>query len=176
MFISTFEDYQFYTNRVTYWDNVYGFRMSCMKKWCENEPLVDSINSRSINSSPAAILDINLKTVKVEELNFVSCFSLKMYRDDLITGMVVWFDCFFTDCHMQEKLSTSPWSKTTHWKQTLFYLDDSVSLRKNQKVSGHIAIRKNTVNPRELDIKLYITNYDENKNENVEQTKFFTMH
>lgn len=176
MFVSTIEDYQFYADKITYWDNVYGFRMSCMKDMCDKEPIVDFIDSRSVNSNQAPILDINLKTVKVEELDFASSFNLHCNRDDMVSGVVSWFECFFSDCHVMERLDTSPHTKGTHWKQTLFYLDESVNVRKNQKISGHIAVRKNKKNPRELDVKLNVTTFDKSRKQHVGATKFYRMH
>jgi protein arginine N-methyltransferase 1 len=44
--------------------------------------------------------------------------------------------------------------KETHWKQTVFYLNDVLKVNKDDTVTGSIAVKKCPTNPRELDIKL----------------------
>jgi type I protein arginine methyltransferase len=47
-----------------------------------------------------------------------------------------------------------PYQKETHWKQTVLYLNDVIKVSKGDTLRGSIAVKKSTVNPRELDIKL----------------------
>lgn len=61
-----------------------------------------------------------------KEVNFSSHYELTMMRHDKIHGLVSWFDCIFEDAkqpHKRVVLSTSPFKKTTHWKQTTFFMD-----------------------------------------------------
>jgi len=51
-------------------------------------------------------------------------------------------------------LSTSPFKKATHWKQTVLYLEHDLKVKKGDVLSGSIAVRKSTTNFRELDIKV----------------------
>lgn len=44
------------------------------------------------------------------------------------------------------RLSTSPYSKDTHWKQTIFYFKDSIPVYKGDKLEGSIAVKKNPTN------------------------------
>jgi protein arginine N-methyltransferase 1 len=90
--------------------------MSCIKSWALREPLVDHVDSKTINSNACPILDVDLKTVKVGELDFSHQYKLKIHRDDYIHGFVGWFDVSFSSCHMPIKLSTSPFGTSTHWK------------------------------------------------------------
>lgn len=46
--------------------------MKCIQKWVMKEPLVECCPSRNINGDCAAILDIDLKKVKVEDLDFTA--------------------------------------------------------------------------------------------------------
>lgn len=64
--------------------------MTCIKKWALKEPLVDSVESRAINSQSCAILDVNLKTAKVEDLDFSSHFELNITRDDSVHAILGW--------------------------------------------------------------------------------------
>lgn len=42
----------------------------------------------------------------------------------------------------------------THWKQTVFYMDQVLDLRKGDQIKGLIASRPNAHNPREVDIEI----------------------
>lgn len=85
-------------------DDVYGVDMTCLKKWALREPLVDTVDSKSVNSSAVAILDIDIKTVKVEDLNFSHEYQLRIHRDDYVHALVGWlhmlyinrFDVYFS--------------------------------------------------------------------------------
>jgi protein arginine N-methyltransferase 1 len=93
--------------------------MSCIKKWALKEPLVDHTEGKCVNSNAPAILDIDIKTVKVEDLNFSVAYELKIMRDDYVHALVGWyiihiielrrFDVFFSKAHIPIKLSTSPY-------------------------------------------------------------------
>jgi len=176
MFIAGIEDEQWLRDKHSFWDNVYGFRMSCAQKANKNEPLVDTLNKEAINTSVCPIFEIDIKTIKVAELNFASSFSLKVNRDDVLNGFVGWFDCFFTDCHLLEKLPTGPYEKYTHWKQTMFYFDQSLEIDRGGNVEGHIAVKKNSKNPRELDIKIWCNTVERGSKNRISRMKYFVMH
>ena len=40
---------------------------------------------------------------------------------------------------------------TTHWKQTVFYLNDVLTARKGEKIKGTLKCVPNEKNPRDLD-------------------------
>lgn len=69
-----------------------------------------------MNGEACAILDIDLYTVKKEDLDFTAEFKIKVTRDDYVHGYIAWFDTFFSHSHVPIKLSTTPYSKETHWK------------------------------------------------------------
>ena len=77
MFIAGIEDEQYLRDKHSFWDNVYGFRMSCAQKANKNEPLVDTlsiffylkifVDKEAINTSVCPVFEIDIKTIKVEE-------------------------------------------------------------------------------------------------------------
>jgi protein arginine N-methyltransferase 1 len=79
---------------------------------------------------------------------------------------VTWFDCIFSHGQKKINLSTSPYKKQTHWKQTLFYTDKPFEVYPGDKITGNINVLKAKVNPRELDVYL---EYQVNGNEKVSQ-------
>ena len=104
------------------------------------------------NSVP--ILNIDLQTCTEEDLSFVSPFRLQAQRNDHIHSLVAYFECAFTRVHKPLGFSTSPFSKYTHWKQTIFYLNDPISMCAGEELSGTIKCVPNPKNKRDLDISL----------------------
>ena len=74
---------------------------------------------------------------------------------DKVRAVTIWFDCYFTNSN-NRKLSTSPYKKSTHWKQTTFYLPEALDVKEGDKIQLNIAVAKNKQNPRHLMIKLGI--------------------
>lgn len=66
------EDKQYYSKKTTYWDDVYGFDMSCLKDPLLQEPVIDKIPSKCILGSDCVIADFDLYKIKISDLDFVS--------------------------------------------------------------------------------------------------------
>lgn len=47
-----------------------------------------------------------------------------------------------------------PFAKETHWKQTVFYLENFIPVKKGDELNGTVAVKKCKDNARELDIKI----------------------
>jgi protein arginine N-methyltransferase 1 len=50
--------------------------------------------------------------------------------------------------------STGPHSKYTHWKQTVFYLEETLAAEEGETITGSLRCRPNAKNHRDLDIEL----------------------
>ena len=105
--------------------------MKCIKKWVISEPTVDPIDSNDILTDTAKFLDLDIKTVKIEDLEFVKDFTLSVKENGPVFGFVTWFDCDFSKGNKKILLSTSPYKKSTHWKQTIFYFDEPLNVQVN---------------------------------------------
>ena len=68
--ISAIEDAQYKEDKIHFWDNVYGFDMSCIKNWAMREPLVDTVESKAVVGSECCFREINIMTVQKEDLTF----------------------------------------------------------------------------------------------------------
>lgn len=42
----------------------------------------------------------------------------------------------------------------THWKQTIFYLEDNILVKINEKIRGNFSLRQNPANNRQLDFAI----------------------
>ena len=115
------------------------------------------VASQLVVTNSVPILNIDLQRCTEDDLSFSSPFRLRAQRMDRVHSFVAYFECAFTQGARQPLgFSTSPFSKYTHWKQTIFYLDEPISVCEGEEVTGTIACRPNRRNARDLDIALDI--------------------
>merc|ERR1719262_7396 len=131
--------------------------MSASKATAMTEPLVDVVPSNQVVSDNCCILELDLFTIKKEDLDFKSNFELTINRKEFIHGLTAFFDVEFRACHTPTGFTTAPFGEYTHWKHTVFYLDDQIRGDKGQKITGTIQVQKHPKNPRDLVILLETT-------------------
>ena len=136
------------------WDNVYGFDFSPMKENALTEPLVDTVEMKALVTDPCPVFTIDLNTVTAAELSFSVPFNLRCQRNDFIHALIAWFDIDFTACHKPIRFSTGPHTKYTHWKQTVFYLREVLTVEEGESVAGYLSNKPNAKNKRDLDIQI----------------------
>lgn len=117
MYLSAIEDADYKEEKIGFWDNVYGFNMSHIKELALREPLVDTVDAKAVVSTASAFRELDLYTVKVEDLAFAAPFEITGLRDDYIHAFLCYFDIDFTACHKPVRFSTGPHAHYTHWKQ-----------------------------------------------------------
>jgi len=154
IFIAAIEDGQYKEQKKRFWTDVYGVDMSVMTPTVMKEPLVDVVNSDMLMSDSCKVLDLDLVTMKKEDVNFSNNYRLRMNYNDRVHGLIAWFDTPFTRLTRPNLLSTSPFKKYTHWKQTVFYTEHDIDVRQGDILFGSIAVRQSKTNFRELDIKI----------------------
>lgn len=148
------EDGEYRHDKIDFWDNVYGINMSCIRKMAMMEPLVDVVDPEQVNTDTCLVKTIDLNTMTKSDATFAVPFELTATRNDYIHAVVAYFDIYFNACHKPVFFSTSPRSKSTHWKQTVFYLEDTITICKGEKLTGQLVCAPNANNPRDLDIEL----------------------
>lgn len=136
------------------WDNVYGFDFSPLKDTALTEPLVDTVEIKACVTNPTIVLAIDLYTVAQADLAFSAPFTLSCQRSDFIHALIAWFDIEFAACHKSIKFSTGPHTKYTHWKQTVFYLREVLTVEEGEQVQGVLASKPNEKKKRDLDITI----------------------
>ncbi|XP_006642701.2 protein arginine N-methyltransferase 3 [Lepisosteus oculatus] len=150
-------DMQKYSDRVAFWDDVYGFKMTCMKKAVVPEAVVEVLKPETIISEPTVIRNINCNTATISELEFSTDFSLKIREDTQCTAIVGYFDVFFDkNCTSKVMFSTGPQSTKTHWKQTVFLLENPLPVQSGNTLQGKITVHKNRKDPRSLIITISV--------------------
>ena len=105
-------------------------------------------------SDPSPLITLDLYTVTVADLAFHLPYSLSIRRTDYIHALIAWFDIEFSACHKPVRFSTGPHTKYTHWKQTVFYLADVLTVEAGEQVQGQLGCKPNEKNRRDLDITI----------------------
>ncbi|KAH8695391.1 histone H4 arginine methyltransferase RmtA [Talaromyces proteolyticus] len=154
IYVAAIEDGEYKDDKIGFWDNVYGFDYSPMKETALSEPLVDTVELKAVVTDPCPVLTLDLYTVTTADLAFRVPYSLAVKRSDFIHAIIAWFDIQFTACHKPITFSTGPHAKYTHWKQTVFYLRDVLTVEEEEVVNGFLENKPNSKNKRDLDIRL----------------------
>ncbi|MCJ1455345.1 hypothetical protein MMC28_005700 [Mycoblastus sanguinarius] len=136
------------------WDNVYGFDFTPLKHTALTEPLVDTVEVKACVTDPSRVFTIDLYTVTAADLAFRAPYQLTIRRPDFIHALIAWFDIEFTACHKPILFSTGPHSKYTHWKQTVFYLREVLTVEEGETVTGYLMSKPNEKKKRDLDITI----------------------
>ena len=155
MKICAIEDGDYRKEKIDFWDNVYGFDMKCIKQTALLEPLVDTVENDAVITNQSELYNIDIRTVKVEQLAFKKDFKVVFNRDDTCHAIVVHFDTIFDHgLDTKIKFGTGPDNEYTHWKQTVFYLNDIMRVSCGDTLTGTISSKPNAGNPRDLDITI----------------------
>ncbi|GMF02400.1 unnamed protein product [[Candida] boidinii] len=154
--VALLEDGAYKDEKIYHWEDVYGFDYSPFIDIAMVEPLVDMVDHKAVVSTSHKLIEFDLNTVTIEQLAFHRDFKLTATRDDLAHALVAWFDIEFPTDKDGQKIvfSTGPRATYTHWKQTVFYLNQVLELKKGEAIDGSLACRPNEKNNRELDIEI----------------------
>ncbi|XP_053539162.1 protein arginine N-methyltransferase 3 isoform X1 [Ictalurus punctatus] len=153
-------DAEKHRGHIAFWDDVYGFKMPCMKKAVIPEAVVEVLKAETVISEPTVIRTLDCNTVTLDELEFTADFTLKITANTFCTAVVGYFDIFFDrDCTNKVMFSTSPHCTKTHWKQTVFFLENPIPVQSGDELPGRITVCKNKKDPRALIVTLNISDW-----------------
>ncbi|KAL7096790.1 hypothetical protein ACP275_10G101900 [Erythranthe tilingii] len=152
--LTAIEDADYKEEKIEFWNDVYGFDMSCIRKQSIAEPLVDTVDQKQIVTSSVLLKTMDISKMESGDASFTAPFKLVAERDDYIHAIVAYFDVSFTMCHKLMGFSTGPKSRTTHWKQTVLYLEDVLTICQGEALTGTMSVASNKKNPRDVDIML----------------------
>ncbi|ESN94740.1 hypothetical protein HELRODRAFT_87604, partial [Helobdella robusta] len=157
IFLGAFDSSKYWRSRVKYWDDVYGFKMSCIKTAIITEVDVDVLGAESVLTDICCIKQLDIMTVQSEDLDFDSSFRLLALRDGVIHGFFGFFDTVF-DLKNRVEFSTGPFEPETHWKQSIFLLAQPIPVCKGQHIDGRIYVKRSKKDHRSLDVNIIIGN------------------
>ncbi|KAK3101367.1 hypothetical protein FSP39_003033 [Pinctada imbricata] len=152
LYVTAIEDRQYKDDKINFWDNVYGFDMSVIRKVAISEPLVDVVDPKQVVTNSCLLKEVDIYTVQAEDLTFTAPFHLQIRRNDYVHALVTFFNIEFTKCHKRTGFSTAPEAPYTHWKQTVFYFDQlDLTVKKGEELYGTFKVQPNQKNNRDLD-------------------------
>ncbi|XP_065910172.1 protein arginine N-methyltransferase 1-like [Dysidea avara] len=156
LFLCAIEDRKYKEEKIHFWENVYGFNMKTIQRVALQEPLVDLVEARQVTTGPYLLKEVDLYTVQEKDLEFSVPFHLSALRNDYIDALVTYFTVEFSKCHKRTGISTAPDCHYTHWKQTVFYLEDCVTVKKSEPLTGHFTMTPNPNNRRDLNFTITV--------------------
>ena len=74
----------FTDDKINWWDDVYGFDMSCIRNVALQEPLVDVVDRNQVVANSCLIKEIDIQTCTKDDIPFESTFNLRVKRNDYI--------------------------------------------------------------------------------------------
>ncbi|KAK7604899.1 hypothetical protein V9T40_006085 [Parthenolecanium corni] len=157
LFLCGAHDPEGFADKIGFWSDVFGYRMSAIQREVIKEAIIDAIPSEKIVTSEACISSFNLYTCSVADTNFSSSVELTYNEDTTITTLVGYFDTTF-NLPNRVHFSTGPFSTLTHWKQTLFYLPERISRKKGEKLTVNISCKRCTTDKRALIVTFAMEN------------------
>uniref|UniRef100_A0A1J3CBA1 Protein arginine N-methyltransferase 1.1 n=2 Tax=Noccaea caerulescens TaxID=107243 RepID=A0A1J3CBA1_NOCCA len=171
--LTAIEDSEYKEDKIEFWNSVYGFDMSCIKKKAMMEPLVDTVDQNQIVTDSRLLKTMDISKMSSGDASFTAPFKLVAQRNDYIHALVAYFDVSFSMCHKLLGFSTGPKSRATHWKQTVMYLEDVLTICEGETITGSMSVSYNKKNPRDIDIKL---NYSlDGQHSKVTRTQHYKM-
>merc|ERR1719445_726457 len=72
LYVCGIEDRQYKDDKINWWDDVYGFDMSSIKKSALSEPLVDTVDRNQVVTNSCLIKEIDIQTCTKEDIPFTS--------------------------------------------------------------------------------------------------------
>ncbi|KAJ5887922.1 hypothetical protein N7495_007963 [Penicillium taxi] len=161
--IAPFADPEFVHSNVTFWKDVYGFKMDSMLLKIHDEALIRQVPHDSIPSESAEFLELPLHTITRSELVFLKNFQVTLKTDiDALDGWAIWFDIFFSPSRNLDskkdvvKFTTGPHGPETHWQQAICLIDYGNNTPKPMKagavITGRIGYQKFEEGSRGLNI------------------------
>jgi len=141
--------------RAEVWE-VGGLSFGAMGRLASMEPSTEYVRPRALISTTCCIKKLDLNTCSREDAAFTANFSMTALRSAPLTALVAHFDVQFSACHTPTGFSTSPRWPATHWRQTVFYLEESGPVGEGEAITGTFSLRPNLRNHRDLDIDLVV--------------------
>ncbi|KAG8709243.1 hypothetical protein FRC08_018446 [Ceratobasidium sp. 394] len=81
---------------VTFWDNVYGFKMSSMAQEVYDDALIEVVSANAVLTNDCLIKDLPIQRITVRNLDFSSPFILNATRAGKAHALLLYFDTWFT--------------------------------------------------------------------------------
>ncbi|KAK9493661.1 S-adenosyl-L-methionine-dependent methyltransferase [Lipomyces doorenjongii] len=182
LLVAGLRDTEFINDKVNFWNDIYGFKMSAMKPRIYDDVLIENFKPSSIiHAEPYTFRVLPLHDVTISDLEFTSPIRVPIPNqpnafDGIVDGLVIYFDNYFTRSHDEVipedaraetfrpgngslGFTTGPWGpKYTHWRSGALLFNKPLQVPAGvEEITGAITYQKRKANPRELIIGLELT-------------------
>lgn len=165
---------EFYSQQVDFWNHLYGLDLSPVgqavldSKRCK--PEVAIVKADELLSEPVQLADFDLAWLGPDEIERIHSRAFTSVLCDQPTeyqGVCLWFDCSFEwpdriPC-TPVKLSTSPSSAATHWKQTIIVLPSSIQVEEGDLIGWELTLKRSMEHRRRYQIELNLLDPEEDE-------------
>lgn len=133
-----------------------------------DECVIETIEPSQLVHDAQLIQSIDLRTVRIDDLHTMRSFcEFDIDNTCIISGFCFWFDCYFSSNNNSSilrstRLTTSPDSSATHWKQTLVFLPEDIYPLKGETVPVNIKLKQSLSNRRQYQLTISIKKIKEN--------------
>ncbi|KAG8988368.1 hypothetical protein FRB90_002795 [Tulasnella sp. 427] len=90
------ETFDIIRERIKYWDDVCGFKMTAMAEEVYDEAVSEVVKEDCMLGEAATVKDIPVQHIAIKQLDFVAPFTLTTTRSGELNSFIVYFDTFFT--------------------------------------------------------------------------------
>ena len=102
LYVTAIEDRQYKDDKINWWDDVYGFDMSAIRKVALTEPIVDVVDRNQVVTNNCLVKEIDIQTVRKEDIPFEAPFHLQVRRNDYIqVKPIIFFWCLQSSTHLE---------------------------------------------------------------------------
>ncbi|CAF0728862.1 unnamed protein product [Rotaria sp. Silwood1] len=150
----------------TMWKDYFDLNMSSILPHIKNsnlkECVFETIEPSQLVHDAQLIQSIDLRTIRIDDLHTMRSFcEFDIDNTCIISGFCFWFDCYFSSNNNSSilrstRLTTSPYSSKTHWKQTLVFLPEDIYPLKGDTVPVNIKLKRSLKNRRQYQLSIGI--------------------
>ncbi|CAF2070854.1 unnamed protein product [Rotaria magnacalcarata] len=166
LYCAPFVDQHIRIEANTMWKDYFDLNMSPILPYLKNSNLrecyIETVEPFQIVHDAQLIQSIDLRTVRMDDVQTMrSVCEFDMDNSCIISGFCFWFDCYFSSNNNSSilrstRLTTSPYSLKTHWKQTLIFLPEDIYPLKGDTVPVNIKLKKSLDNRRQYNLSVVI--------------------
>ncbi|XP_038149287.1 protein arginine N-methyltransferase 2 isoform X1 [Cyprinodon tularosa] len=173
----------YYSEKMAFWERPYGLDFTPLQPLAQQEFFTKPKFSHVVDpedclSAPCDVFHLNMYTVQVTELEEMKGeFHFCVTKPGIFHGFTAWFTVQFESLETggaTVELNTGPNSDPTHWKQTLFMLDEPIHVYAGDSIHGNITLCRNPVWRRHMTVTLH-WNINSSTNDCQVGTKSFPM-
>ncbi|EDQ88829.1 uncharacterized protein MONBRDRAFT_32648 [Monosiga brevicollis MX1] len=143
MYLAALDDACGASNKLGYWNDVYGFRMPSLQRRVLRDAWVTVVPNESVVSNRHVFQSLDMNKCSIQDLTFARPFTLVMNKATRVTALLSYFDIVFDNNGEQSVyFSTGPEAIPTHWQQTVFLLENPVEVSQGDHIEGNITVAR----------------------------------